>query len=126
MKKGMSLFYMVVVIAVMIILAGTTLVGMQSGADTISAANENVFKLDARQLAEELESNIALSEITGEFVDEETVNAESLEDIKKYIPSFPNKYDGVYKIKNGKLVFCGEGQEAKDWIEDLAYIEIEE
>ncbi len=126
MKRGISLAYLTITIVIMIILASIVMLNMDSASKTIDTAKEAVFKADARSIFEQLEAEMSLEELNGADIERESIFAESLEDIQKYIPSFPAKYVGVYKIQEGKLVLCKEVEEEKEWVEDLAYIDIEE
>ena len=103
-KKGISLIVLVITIIVMIILASAVIISL-SNSNIITKAKEAVLKTDVKNFAGELSVSLAEQKLNNKDLEFEDVTETDVEEIKKYIPNFDEKYAGKIFIQNGELVY---------------------
>ncbi len=101
-KKGISIIVLIVTIIVIIIL-GTIVILTLNNSNLIESAKESTFKDDIRTFQDDLSLRIAKEYTDKQGQRDEKINA-SGEDVKKYIPSFTDKYLNKFAIVDDKLV----------------------
>ena len=107
-KKAISLIVLVITIIVMIILASAIIMSLDN-ANIMNKAEGAVLVSDAKNLQSELALNLANKKMEDTSFDISEVNEARLENIREYIPSFPDKYYGIFCIKNGELAYVASG-----------------
>ena len=103
-KKGISLIVLVITIIVMIILASAVIISL-SNSNIITKAKEAVLKTDVKNFAQELSVSLAEQKLNNKDLEFEDVTETDVEEIKKYIPNFDEKYAGKIFIQNGEIVY---------------------
>ena len=103
-KKGISLIVLVITIIVMIILASAVIISL-SNSNIITKAKEAVLKTDVKNFAGELSVSLAEQKLNNKDLEFGDVTETDVEEIKKYIPNFDEKYAGKIFIQNGELVY---------------------
>ena len=103
-KKGISLIVLVITIIVMIILASAIIISL-SNSNIITKAKEAVLKTDVKNFAQELSVSLAEEKLENKDLEFDNVTETDVEEIKKYIPNFDEKYAGKIFIQNGELVY---------------------
>ena len=101
-KKGISLIVVIVTIIVVIILAAVVILTLSKN-NPIESAKEARFKEDVRTFQDEL----ALA-VSKEYADagghrDTKISASDFEEIKRYIPSFSEKYRDKFVIQDDEL-----------------------
>ena len=103
-KKGISLIVLVITIIVMIILASAVIITL-SNSNIITKAKEAVLKTDVKSFTQELSVSLADKKVENPSLDIKKITETNVEEIKKYIPNFDEKYAGKIFIQNGELVY---------------------
>lgn len=130
-KNGISLIVLVVTIVVIIILASVVILNLTDNG-TRESAVESVFKNDLAVFKEELFGTIsdrkleAASNGLGYRVEEDVdldyvdvSTSENVDEMKKYIPSFSEKYKAKFAINLGELVYIGNMEREEKWAAEL-------
>ena len=108
---GITLIALVVTIIILLILAGITISSLTGRNGILKQAGKAGFDSEMSKYKEELNLKISSEQIDGLGRSSEKINCENANEIKrKYIPSFDEgKYGGKLIIKNGKLIYVGQG-----------------
>ena len=88
----------------MIILASAVIISL-SNSNIITKAKEAVLKTDIKNFAQELSVSLAEEKLENKDLEFDNVTETDVEEIKKYIPNFDEKYAGKVFIQNGGLVY---------------------
>ena len=106
MKKqnGISLIVLIVTIIVVIILAAVVILTLSKN-NPIESAKEASFKEDVRTFQDELAMYISKDYTSKSGQRDEKITAVQFDKIKKYIPSFNEKYKKKFVIKEDNLVY---------------------
>ena len=125
-KKGVSMVVLVIVIIVMIILAGTVIMSLQDD-NPILESKQSRFKANLVTMRAELSEKVSKEVVNNVKIEKEDIDVYAYDEIIKYIPSFPKKYENELAIIDGELVFIGEDEDNRKWAEDVdvGYIEVE-
>jgi len=107
MKKGISLIVLVITIVIMIILAGAIILTLVNSG-IIGQTREGMIKNNATNYKSELNINLSNSMLADISFNKFLVNAYTLSDIKKYIPSMKAGDETNFAIQAGDLVYVGE------------------
>ena len=119
-KRGISLIVLIVTIIVIIILAAVVILTISKN-NPIESAREAAFKEDVRTFQDELAMYIAKDYTNKSGARDEKITETDSSKIKDYIPSFSNKYEGKFVIKNDELMYS-EGkltEKEQIWSENL-------
>ena len=103
-KKGISLIVLVITIIVMLILASAVIITL-SNSNIINKAKEAVNKTDVKNFDQELSLSLADMKLKDASYGIDEANAATVQDMKKYIPDFTDKYYGKLIVQNGKLAY---------------------
>ena len=121
-KKGISLIVLIVTIIVIIILAAAVILTLSKN-NPIESAREATFKEDVRAFQDELALSISKEYTEKQGQRDEKITASDFDTIKKYIPSFTEKYEGKFVIENDKLVGTDKLSEKEvKWSQDLSVV----
>ena len=117
-KKGISLIVLIITIIVVIILAAVVILTINKN-NPVDSAKEATFKEDVKSFQDDLALTVAKEYTDNQGQRDTKINATG-EDVKKYIPSFKDKYVNKFAIVDDKLVATDKVTEnEKLWIEDL-------
>ncbi|MEG2460688.1 MAG: hypothetical protein RSB87_06195 [Clostridia bacterium] len=117
-KKGFSLIVLGITITVMIILATVTLLSLSKD-NSIEHAKESVFKADVDEMGISLEQTIGALQIKDSNLERKSINVSRIDNMKQYIPKFPAKYENVFEIQSGLLVYVGKDPNQLKWAKEL-------
>jgi len=131
-KNGISLVILLITIIVIVILAGAVIVSIMSN-NPITEANKVEFKTDLTSFANELNtynSNQIMDGIKGYTpsklnADDDSVTYDGIEDTNKTINNIipllesKSKYDGLFEVVEGKLVFIGTDTNQREVAEEI-------
>ena len=131
-KNGISLVILIITIVVMVILAGAVIMSL-SGNNPITQASKFAFKSDVKSFTNELNtynSNQIMDGPKGYSpsmlqADENSITYDRIKDTNKSINDvIPllgtlSKYDGLFEVIDGKLVFIGTDTNKQDWSEEV-------
>lgn len=112
LKKGISLIVLIITIIVVIILAAVVILTISKN-NPVESAKEAVFKSDVRTFQDELAFTISKEYTDLQGQRDEKINAIG-NDVKNYIPSFSDKYLGIFKIVEDELVYIGTDKDEKN------------
>ena len=101
----------------MIILAGVVIVSLQDN-NPIKKAKEASFKGDLSAFKSELNISLSNKIFEDTNLNREDVDELTYDGIKKYIPSFPKKYENILAIIDSELVFIGPDEDNRKWAEE--------
>lgn len=118
-KKGISLIVLIVTIIVIIILAAVVILTISKN-NPVGSAREARFKEDIRSFQDDLALTISKEYTDLQGQRDNKITESNFDSIKRYIPSFTEKYDGKLVIKNDELMYQETVTEIeKKWFEDL-------
>ena len=133
-RSGISLIALIIIIAVLIILASAVvLTTIRSG--IFDNTNKTVFLSDIDSFRDELTSYHSEQTLQDEeyyskslqadkdYAEQNTeITAKNIQDI---IPSMSDKYAEELLVVDGKLVFTGESEKKKQWLEEIGVQAVE-
>lgn len=119
--KGVSLIILIVTIVVIVILAATVILTLSKN-NSIEGTREAKFKEDVRNFQDELALGISKDYAQKAGQRDGKFNAVTVSEIKKYIPSFNDLYDGKFKIIEDELQYLDNKFDDKEikWLEELS------
>ena len=114
---------LIITVIVVIILAATVILTITKN-NPITTAKEATFKSDIRSFQDELSmyiSNQILKDYYANREKETTSEEPDIDEMKKYILSFTNKYEGKLGIEKDELVYFTNKvtETEKKWLDDL-------
>ena len=116
-NRGMSLIMLVITIIVMIVLAGTVVMGLVDN-NPMDKANEAVFKASLGGYASEVEMTSLQYLVKHAFMPSytTTVNVyDNKEKLKEFIPSLRGDWEDKLSIEKSKIVFTGKKELEQKW-----------
>lgn len=117
---------MIVTIIVIVILAATVILTLSKN-NSIETAREAVFKEDVRTFQDELALVISKDYAQKAGQRDGKFNGVTLSEIKSYISSFNDSYDGKFEIVEDELQYLDNKFDDKEikWLEELSVKKIE-
>ncbi len=101
-RKGLSLIVLVITILVMLILSGVVIVSLSKN-NPVEKAKEAVAATDIASYKDELNLNIVNELTLNTSLKKEDINENTVEGIKKYIPSLKKEHENIFIISAGEL-----------------------
>ena len=122
-KKGISLIVLIITIIIVIILAAVVIITMSKN-NPINSAREARFKEDIRNFQSELSmyiGNQIVKDYSGTREKITTTDSSTFDEMKEYILSFQEKYEGKLAIEKDELVYFPKKvtKEEEKWLIDL-------
>ena len=118
-KRGISLIVLIVTIIVIIILAAAVILTITKN-NPVSSAKESAFKEDVRTFQDDLALTVAKAYTDKQGQRDEKISTSDFNKIKKYIPSFTEKYKGKFIIQDDQLVGTDSlSEKEKTWANDI-------
>lgn len=124
-NSGITLIILVITIIMMLILAAVTVtITLNSG--MLFKSKESAFKTDLKKYITDFQEYI---ETQGEYLTEnfnqEGIDAETLEELIEYIPSFKQTHEGKFVIYDGQISYTNLLEDPeKTWAEELGIFKI--
>ena len=118
-KKGISLIVLIITIIVIIILAAAVILTITKN-NPVDSAKEATFKEDVKAFQDDLSLTVAKEYTDMQGQRDEKISTSDYDEIKKYIPSFTEKYKGKFIIQDDQLVGTDSlSEKEKMWANDI-------
>ena len=118
-KKGISLIVLIVTIIVIIILAAAVILTITKN-NPVDSAKEAKFKEDVKAFQDDLALTVAKEYTDKQGQRDQKISTSDYNEIKKYIPSFTEKYKGKFIIQDDQLVATDKLiDKEKEWVNDV-------
>ncbi|MEG2646032.1 MAG: leucine-rich repeat protein [Clostridia bacterium] len=123
---GISLIVLVITIIIIIILAGSIIVTITKN-NSISSANEAIFKSDIKEYSSALNMYVSnkYMETLGDFKIDKfnkflyNGTGDITGTIKEVLPDMKNKYASKFQIEKGKLLYVGTDSKEAKWLIEI-------
>ena len=106
-KRGISLIVLIIAIIVVIILAAVVILTLSKN-NPMESAKEASFKEDVRTFQDELAMTVSKQYTTAGGHRDEKISTSNFDEIKKYIPSFSEKYRNKFVIEDDELKYTNK------------------
>ena len=121
-KRGISLIVLIVTIIVIIILAAAVILTITKN-NPVDSAKEATFKEDVKAFQDDLSLTVAKEYTDMQGQRDEKISTSDYDEIKKYIPSFTEKYKGKFIIQDDQLVGTDSlNEKEKTWTNEVNII----